>query len=207
MATSSPARPSSGVDPNVRPAVEHRTTEQLVAGIDEVRRAPADGGRLVLIVRRPVPGEREEVAVAQLDPVLGLVGDSWRERGSRRTPDGGPHPDMQITLMNVRAADLVAVDPARRSLAGDQLFVDLDLGAANLPAGSRLRVGEALLEITAEPHRGCAKFADLFGMDAARFVNSEVGIELNLRGINARVVAAGTIRAGDEVRRVPFGPD
>jgi MOSC domain-containing protein YiiM len=195
------------MEPDRRRVLEHRTTEQLVAGIDEVRGSPADRGSLVLIVRRPVPGEREVVDVARLDPTVGVVGDSWHQRGSRRTPDGGPHPDMQVTLMNVRAADLVAGDPARRSLAGDQLFVDLDLGAANLPAGTRLAVGDAMLEITAEPHRGCAKFADRFGMDAARFVNSEVGIELNLRGVNARVVAGGTIRAGDEVWKVPFGVD
>jgi MOSC domain-containing protein YiiM len=109
---------------------------------------------------------------------------------------------MQLTLMNVRAADLIAVDPARRPLAGDQLYVDLDLSASNLPPGSRLSVGAAVVEITAEPHTGCAKFAERFGRDAVRFVNSPIGRELNLRGVNARVLEAGRIAVGDAVRRV-----
>jgi hypothetical protein len=198
---------SPSIEPAADPAITHRTTAHLIAGLDEVRRSPTDLGQLALIVRRPEPGRRETIDEGELDPAQGLVGDSWRARGSRRTPDGGPHPEMQVTLMNVRAADLIAGDPARRSLAGDQLYVDLDLGAANLPPGTRVALGDAVLEITAAPHRGCAKFANRFGADAARFVNSDAGVELNLRGINARVVEGGAIRTGDVLRKVPFGPD
>ncbi len=99
--------------------------------------------------------------------------------------------------MNARAASLVAGDPERRALAGDQLYVDLDLSERNVPPGTRLRVGSALLEVTALPHRGCGKFTARFGVDAAKFVNSAVGRELNLRGINARVLEGGTVRVGD----------
>lgn len=176
-------------------SVQHLTTDALVAGLDEVRAAPPDNGRVELIARRPAVDERELLDEAELSPEEGLVGDSWRERGSQ--------PDRQLTLMNVRAAALVAVDPGRRPLAGDQLYVDIDLGGENLPAGSRLEIGSAVVEITEPPHRGCAKFAARFGRDALRLVNSPEGIELNLRGVNARVVAAGTVRVGDAVRKVP----
>lgn len=174
--------------------LEHLTTETLLAGLEEVRAAPADDGRVELIVRRPAVDERELLAEAVLSPEEGLAGDGWRERGSE--------PDRQLTLMNARAAALVAVDPERRALAGDQLYVDLDLGGGNLPPGSRLEVGSAVIEITEPPHRGCAKFASRFGRDALRLVNSPEGVELNLRGVNARVAKAGTVHVGDPVRKV-----
>jgi hypothetical protein len=171
----------------------------LEAGVDEIRRSPADHGRVELIVRRPAPNEREVLAEAELDTVEGLVGDSWRTRGSRATDDGSAHPDMQITLMNARVAALVACDPERRKLAGDQLFVDFDLSAANLPPGTRLALGSAIIEITDQPHLGCGKFASRFGVDALKFVNSPLGRELNLRGVNAKVVAGGLVRPGDAI--------
>jgi MOSC domain-containing protein YiiM len=108
---------------------------------------------------------------------------------------------MQVTLMNSRAALLIAHDPSRRVLAGDQLYVDLDLSTANLPPGTRLMLGSAVLEVSDQPHTGCAKFAARFGKDALRFVNSRVGRELRLRGVNARVVVSGTVCAGDTIRK------
>ena len=174
--------------------MEHLTTAALLAGLGEVRGAPTDDGRVELIVCRPAVDERVLLDEAVLDPAEGLVGDTWRERGSA--------PDRQLTVMNARAAALVAADPARRSLAGDQLYVDLDLGGENLPPGSRLEVGSAVIEITDPPHRGCAKFAARFGRDALRLVNSPEGVELNLRGVNAKVVVAGTVRVGDPARKV-----
>ena len=140
--------------------MRHLTREELDAGLDEIRRSPRDGGTLELIVRRPAVGGRETVEVAELDPVTGLVGDNWLARGDRKSPDGIAHPDMQVTLTNARAVALVAHIPERWPLAGDQLYVDLDLGGENLPPGSRVSIGSAVLEITAEPHNGCAKFAD-----------------------------------------------
>jgi len=103
--------------------------------------------------------------------------------------------------MNARAAALVAGSRERWPLAGDQLYVDLDLGLANLPPGTRLYVGSAVIQVTAEPHRGCGKFSRRFGVDAMRWVNSAVGRELNLRGINARIVRPGTVRPGDPIRK------
>ena len=134
--------------------------------------------------------------------VFGLVGDSWRSRGSSRTPDGSPHPDLQLTIMNARVIDLVA-GPDKRdwALAGDQLFVDLDLSESNLPPGTCLAIGSALVEVTDEPHTGCGKFARRFGVDATKFVNSRVGRELHLRGVNARVLEPGVIRVGDIIQK------
>jgi MOSC domain-containing protein YiiM len=177
------------------------TTEALLAGLDEIRRAPADGGRVAMIVRRPGQDEREVLSGGLLDRVQGLVGDNWHIRPSARTGDGSPHPDRQLTLMNARSAALVAGDPGRWPLAGDQLYIDLDLGVDNLPPGTRLELGSAVIEITDQPHRGCAKFAQRFGRDALRFVNSPEGCKLNLRGVNARVVVSGRISVGDVARK------
>lgn len=183
--------------------LEERSVEELEAGLDEVRASPRDEGTLRLIVRRPAINERETVLTATLDLERGLLGDSWERRPSSRSADGKPHPDMQLNLMNARAAALVAGSTDRWALAGDQLYLDLDLSAANLPPGTRLQVGSAILEITDQPHTGCAKFRARFGAGALRLVNSPVGRELNLRGVCARVVRSGTIEAGDLVRKLP----
>ena len=187
--------------------MEHPTAAALGDGLDDVRRSPPDHGRVDLIVRRPAENAREVLAEARLDRAQGLVGDTWRARPSGLTPDRSPHPDLQLTLMNCRVAALVAGGEERRPLAGDQLYVDLDLSEANLPPGTRLALGSAVIEISDKPHRGCAKFAARFGQEALRFVNSPVGRELRLRGVNARVVVSGTVRVGDAVRKRPAGPD
>jgi hypothetical protein len=180
----------------------HRTTAELEAGLAEVRRSPADAGRLDLIVRRPAVGEREELREGELDVTAGLVGDTWSSRPSRLTDDGSPHPEMQLNVMNSRMAALVAGHPGRRSLCGDQLYVDLDISEENLPPGTKLSIGSAVIEVTARPHLGCDKFVARFGVEAMRFVNSPAGRAMRRRGLNARVVQAGTIRRGDAVRKV-----
>jgi MOSC domain-containing protein YiiM len=114
-------------------------------------------------------------------------------------PDRSAHPDMQLNIMNARASALIADDPSRQPLAGDQLYVDLDLSEDNLPPGSRLEIGDATIEVTDVPHTGCTKFVRHFGRDAMEFVNSETGRRHNLRGINAKVVHGGTIHVGDQV--------
>src|SRR5215213_10090139 len=164
---------------------------ELEAGLDEIRRAPKDAGVLELIVRRPRPGDREMLEEAALDVREGLVGDSWKDRKSNRSADGRAHPDMQLNIMSSRVAALVAQDRNRWQLAGDQLFVDIDLSAVNLPPGTRLTLGGAIVEVTNQPHIGCGKFIERFGSDAMKFVNSPIGRELQLRGINAHVVQAG----------------
>jgi MOSC domain-containing protein YiiM len=177
-----------------------RSADELRAGLDSVREAPTDDGVVELIVRRPAVGQRELLEECELDPASGLVGDSWSTRGTR------PNPAMQLTLMNARATALVAGDRGRWPLAGDQLYVDLALGEASLPPGTRLAVGTAIVEVTDVPHRGCGKFTQRFGVAARDFVNSDEGVELNLRGINARVVQAGVVRRGDRVRKVATAP-
>jgi MOSC domain-containing protein YiiM len=177
----------------------HLSSDALQAGLEAIRLAPKDVGRLELIVRRPRLEAREILESAELDPAVGLVGDTWHQRRSTRTPDGSPHPDMQINIMNARVTALVARTKDRWPLAGDQLYVDLDLSGANLPPGTRLAIGSAVLEVTSQPHTGCAKFVSRFGLDAMKFVNSPVGRELNLRGINAKVVKAGRVMRGDVV--------
>jgi MOSC domain-containing protein len=178
------------------------TMSELEAGLDEISRSPQDGGVLEMIVRRPQVGEREILQEGQLDLADGLVGDSWKARSSRRTADGTPHPDMQINVMNSRVVALVSQDRGRWHLAGDQLFVDLDLSEANLPPGTRLAIGSAVIEVTAEPHTGCSKFVERFGLDAMTFVNSQERRDLHLRGINARVVRPGAVRVGDTVSKL-----
>jgi hypothetical protein len=144
----------------------HLTREQLEAGLETIRLSPRDRGVLKMIVRRPRVGERETLREGQLDLVEGLLGDSWIRRGSSRSPDGGPHPDMQLNVMNARAVALIAREEGRWALAGDQLYVDLDLSRDNLPPGARLAIGDAVIEVSALPHTGCGKFVERFGVDA-----------------------------------------
>lgn len=176
--------------------------EELEAALDHLREAPKDDGVLQLIVRRPQTDEREVLEEAELDPVKGLIGDNWHVRGSSRTPDGSAHPDMQINIMNVRVTALVAQDKERWSLAGDQLYLDMDLSKENLPAGSRFTIGSAVLEVSPFPHTGCHKFVSRFGLDAMKFVNSTVGKELCLRGINAKVVQGGVVKVGQSAKKI-----
>jgi hypothetical protein len=181
---------------------EHRTTDELTAALDEIRQSPSAAGTVELIVRRPAENEREVLEEAELDLDLGLVGDMWKARGSSRTPARSANLDAQLTLMNARAAHAIAGSSGRRKLAGDQLFVDLDLSIENLPAGTQLAVGDAVIEVTHEPHTGCAKFSARFGTEALKFVNKSPGRELRLRGVNTRVVTPGTVRAGDAIAKL-----
>lgn len=177
----------------------HRDAEILLAGVDDVRRSSQDVGTLHALVVRPAKYERRSLGTATLDLALGVVGDTWIERGSRRTADGGPNPDAQVTVMNSRAVDLVAGSRDRWPLAGDQLYVDLDLSVTNLPTGTLLTIGDAQLEVTAAPHTGCAQFTERFGVEALRLTATPDGRELRLRGINTKVVRAGDIAVGDSV--------
>lgn len=180
----------------------HLTKEELEAGLHEICRAPRTDGTLEMIVRRPRMGEREVLAEADLDLAVGLVGDNWKSRGSRSMADGSANPEMQLNLMNARVIALLAQTRERWALAGDQLFVDLDLSEDNLPAGTRLAIGSAMIEVTPVPHTGCVKFVQRFGSEAKEFVNSPTGKLLRLRGLNAKVVQPGTIRVGDTVQKL-----
>jgi hypothetical protein len=182
---------------------EHRVLSELEAHLDALRAAPKTDGVLEMIVRRPAVGEREELPEGELDLAQGLVGDNWLARGNDKTPDKKANPEKQLNLMGARVVQLLAGERSRWPLAGDQLYVDLDLSLANLPPGSRLRLGEAVIEVTPPPHTGCKKFVERFGVDAMKFVNSGVGRALNLRGVNAKVVQPGRIRRGERIRKVP----
>lgn len=183
--------------------IKHLTMAELESALDHIRNAPKDDGVVQLIVRRPQENEREILEEAELDTVMGLIGDSWCVRRSRKTADGSPHPEMQINIMNARVTDLVAAQEKDRwSVAGDQLYIDMDLSKENLPAGSRIAIGSAVLEVSSLPHTGCHKFVARFGADAMKFVNSPVGKELCLRGINAKVVQAGVVRLGATAKKL-----
>jgi len=176
--------------------VSETVLRPLDVDLADVRSSPTESGRVELIACRPAEEEREVLERAELNPSVGLVGDRWH------THAGQGAPDTQLTLMNARAAALIAGPRARWAIAGDQLYVDFDLSGANLPAGTRLSVGSAVIEVTEIPHTGCGKFSRRFGVQAQKLVNSHDGRELNLRGINAKVVQAGTVRTGDRIEKV-----
>ena len=155
-----------------------------------------------LIVRRAQTDVREILDEAELDLDAGLVGDNWSTRRSGSTADGLANPDRQLTIMNARVIALVAQEKERWPLAGDQLFIDLDLSTSNVPPGTRLALGSAMIEVTAPPHIGCKKFSGRFGVEALRFINSPEGKQLQLRGVNAKVVQPGLIRVGDMARKM-----
>jgi len=177
--------------------------DQLVgrfdAQLDAVRAAPAEIGRVEVIVRRPASEAREVLEEAELDLALGLVGDAWATRIPESTP---VYMDAQLTVINTRVLAAIEPDRERWPLAGDQLYVDFDLSVENLPAGSRLSIGSAVIEVSETPHTGCAKFSARFGGDAVRWINSATGRAHRMRGLNARIVTAGTVRVGDTVRKV-----
>jgi len=173
---------------------------ELEEGLNHIRQAPKDHGTLKMIVQRPREDERNVIDQGELSLTEGLVGDNWKGRGSKHTPDGSAHLYAQITVMNARCIALLAQSEERWALAGDQLYVDFDLSEENIPPGTRLAIGSAILEVSAEPHSGCKKFSARFGVEALQFVNSPEGKRLHLRGINAKVIQGGTIRAGDAVR-------
>lgn len=179
--------------------------DEILEGLHRVRHSPQGVGTLALAVRRPAVDAREVLARAELDPAAGLVGDSWSQRPSSRTPDKSPHPDMQLNVINARFIELIAgPDRDAWALAGDQLYLDLDLSVDALPPGSRLAIGDrAVIEVTPEPHTGCAKFAARFGRDAHKMVWTDEGKRLRLRGLNARVVVGAPIEVGDAVRLLP----
>ena len=180
----------------------HLSNEELAQGLDIILQSPKDEGPLQLIVRRPDVDQRESVARGHLDIREGLAGDSWRARGSGHMPDGQADPDMQLNIMNSRVAELVANGFERRELAGDQLYLDMELSSENLPPGTQLALGEAIIEVTEPPHTGCKKFAARFGTEAMVFVNSGMGKTQNFRGICAKVVQSGDIQVGDIARKV-----
>ncbi|MFQ5557983.1 MAG: MOSC domain-containing protein [Acidimicrobiales bacterium] len=180
----------------------HLGLDELIAGLPRILEAPRDRGTLELVLRRPGEDLREVLDRAELTFAEGVRGDNWNRRSSTRTEDGSPHPEMQLNVMSARVVDLVARSRDRWSLAGDQLYLDLDLSEDNLPAGTRLSIGSAVIEVTPEPHRGCAKFTRRFGADARRFVNLPEHRHLRLRGLNAKVVVEGTVRPGDQVTKV-----
>ena len=180
----------------------HRTTEQLEQQLDHIRAAPQDGGVVEMIVRRPVVNGREVLESAELDTEAGMVGDTWMQRARGSAGDGPVPKYAQLTLMNSRVTDAVAVERDRWPLAGDQIYVDMDLSIENLPAGTRLQVGSAVVEISEPPHTGCDKFAGRFGAQALRFVNVGEGRERRFRGVNAQIVESGVVAVGNTLKKV-----
>lgn len=180
----------------------HVTAEEIQAGLAEMGESPREIGRLEMIVLRPAVDEREVLGQAEISLADGLVGDTWRQRGSKHTADGSAQPEAQVTLVNSRVMQLLARDRSRWPLAGDQLFVDLDLSQDNLQPGQRLAVGTAILEVSDLPHTGCDKFSARFGSAATRFVNSAEGLRLRRRGLNTRAIRPGAIRVGDRVSKI-----
>jgi len=178
------------------------TMTELEAGMEHIRQSPRDHGVLRMIARRPAVDEREVLTEAELNLQDGLVGDTWNVRVSKHSTDGKPNLYAQLTVMNARCTELLAQDQERWALAGDQLYVDFDLSDENIPPGTRLAIGSAVIEVSAEPHTGCKKFSARFGVEAMKFVNSPEGKRLHLRGINAKVIQAGKIRVGDTVTKV-----
>ena len=175
---------------------------ELEEGMEYIRQSPKNQGALKMIVGRPTVDEREILDECELNLEEGLAGDSWKDRGSSHTPDRSANINAQLTIMNARVIALLAQDEARWPLAGDQLYIDMDLGEDNIPPGTRLALGLAVIEVSAQPHSGCKKFSSRFGVDAIKFVNSPEGKQLHLRGINTKVIQAGTIRVGDVLKKI-----
>jgi hypothetical protein len=182
--------------------VQYLSMTELEAGMDHIRQSPREQGTLQMIVRRPSVDEREILDEGELSTTEGLVGDTWNVRLSVHSKDGVPIVNKQITIMNARTIALLAQSEEHWPLAGDQLYVDMDLSEDNIPPGTQLAIGSAILEVSPDPHTGCQKFSSRFGVEALKFVNSPEGKRLHLRGINTRVVQGGVIHLGDNVQKI-----
>ena len=182
--------------------MKHRTMAELMAELDEVGDSPQDDGVLEMIVVRPKTNERVILDECQLSASLGADGDVWATGSWKKLPDGSPHPDVQISVMNSRSIDLLTRDRKSWPLAGDNLYVDFDLREENLREGQRVSIGEVVLEVTSQPHTGCKKFEERFGTDAKELINSDTGKKLHLRGIFTKVIQDGCVRVGDRIRRI-----
>ncbi|MEX1092895.1 MAG: MOSC domain-containing protein [Acidimicrobiia bacterium] len=180
----------------------HRSIGDLTEGLEYLLHSPVSEGVVEMIAARPGEDQRELLSSGKLDTEIGLVGDSWKARGAGHTADGSADRKAQLTLMNSRVIDLVAEKRDRWALAGDQLYVDLDLSKQNLPPGSRLQIGDAVIEASDTPHTGCKKFASRFGAEALRFVNTGVGRDARFRGVNTFVVQSGEVSVGDSVLKL-----
>lgn len=175
---------------------------ELELGVDEIKASPKDNGILEMIVRRPETETREIIDSGEINLDNGLEGDNWKPRGSSSMPDGSADPEAQITLMSTRVIQLLSGDKENWQWAGDQLYIDMDLSIDNLPPGSRIQIGSAILEISAKPHTGCKKFSGRFGIEALEFISTPLGKALRMRGVNAKVVQAGQIKVGDVVKKL-----
>ncbi len=182
--------------------ITHLTFDELQNGLPYILASPQDHGTLEAIVIRPATDERVSLDECALSPELGVHGDNWAKGCWKSLPDGRPHPNVQVAIMNSCTIALLAQDKDRWPLAGDNLYMDLDISDDNMPPGQRLAIGSVILEITAEAHNGCKKFSARFGSDAVKFVNSDEGKRLGLRGIYARIVQAGVLHVGDSVDKV-----
>lgn len=180
----------------------HISREALTQGLPYIQDAPRDGGELKCIVIRPELGIRQEIEKGVLSVSGGLSGDRWVRDSWRVTETGAPHPDVQICVMNARCLELVAGSRDRWAAAGNNLVIDMDLGLSNLPPGSRLAIGTAEIEITAEPHFACGSFIERYGREAGIFFNTGTGRAECLRGRYAKVVADGEIAVGDRARKI-----
>ena len=184
------------------PHATHLTETEILDGLVEVRKSPPNDGLLEAIVIRPASEKRLSLQRCRLSPEGGTEGDAWARGCWLKLPDGSPHPDVQICIMNSRMINLLAGEKQRWELAGDNLFIDLDLSRENLQAGQLLRIGECVMEITEQSHNGCAKFSQRFGPSALKVVNSPTGKELRLRGIYAKVINAGDVSVGDRITKL-----
>lgn len=179
----------------------YKTEAQLNTTIDYITKSPKEKGILKMIVARPAIDQRKILTDGLISKAEGLVGDNWKIKKSF-SPPGPPHPEKQITLMNARCIEMLATQEDEWPLAGDQLFVDFDLSESNLKPGDILKIGSTVeLKVSALPHNGCKKFAERFGTDAVKFVNSKHGKSLHFRGINASVTQEGTIKKGDIISK------
>jgi hypothetical protein len=180
----------------------HLSTAELEQGLDDVLESPKDAGRLQNIFVRPATNERRELKQVKLSPQSGIDGDRWVSDSFYKLKGGASDPRCQLSLMNARFLRQIAVEEDAMCLAGDNLIVDLDLSESNLPAGSRLSIGdEVVIEISDIAHTGCSKFQSRYGTEAKTFTNNKRGKELHLRGRYALIVRGGTIKVGDTVAK------
>ncbi|MFT5632095.1 MAG: hypothetical protein ACI9HB_003282 [Gammaproteobacteria bacterium] len=164
--------------------------------------APKSGAIVEQLCLRPGFSERSFPELLELTVAGGIIGERWTKAPWLTLSDGTPDPRIQVSILSKRVMDLCWRDRENTHHPGDTMIVDMDLGVENLPNGTRLGIGSAVVEVSDKFNTACIKWQGRYGAESLRWLNLRKNRDYRLRGILCRIVQDGVVRLGDELARV-----